>query len=127
MKRRMLRIAWSVAFSIACAPLIALWIYGYSSGGLPAKWHGHTFRFDTGKLLIDESSMSVQQHVYDANYELGDGTGRWGTPHIINLPIARDTVPAWYPIPFLAAIAAIPWIKWSSRFSLRTLLIATTL
>ncbi|MCI0334640.1 MAG: hypothetical protein L0228_15595 [Planctomycetes bacterium] len=30
-------------------------------------------------------------------------------------------------IPLIVAFAAAPWIRWSKRFSLRTLLIATTL
>ena len=34
-------------------------------------------------------------------------------------------VPAWFPVVLFALLAAAPWIRW--RFSLRTLLIATTL
>ena len=36
-------------------------------------------------------------------------------------------VPYWFPVAILASLAAVPWIRWSKRFSLRTLLIATTL
>jgi hypothetical protein len=36
-------------------------------------------------------------------------------------------VPYWIPALVLGALSAAPWIRWSSRFSLRTLLIATTL
>jgi hypothetical protein len=36
-------------------------------------------------------------------------------------------VPLWFPILLLAAAAALPWAHWLTRFSLRTLLIATTL
>jgi hypothetical protein len=43
---------------------------------------------------------------------------------------AKDTrirVPHWYIAPLFAALAWVPWIHWSRRFSLRTLLIATAL
>jgi hypothetical protein len=36
-------------------------------------------------------------------------------------------VPHWFAIGVAAIAAAAPWIRWSPRFSLRTLLIATTL
>jgi hypothetical protein len=35
--------------------------------------------------------------------------------------------PIWVPVLFAAILAVAPWVRWSSRFSLRTLLIATTL
>jgi hypothetical protein len=35
-------------------------------------------------------------------------------------------IPYWFPVLILAAMAAFPWIRWSKRFSLRTLLIAMT-
>ena len=37
------------------------------------------------------------------------------------------TVPNWFLVSLIGSLAAVPWIKWSKRFSLRTLLIATTL
>lgn len=36
-------------------------------------------------------------------------------------------LPHWFLVVVSATTAAIPWIHWSNRFSLRTLLIATTL
>jgi hypothetical protein len=36
-------------------------------------------------------------------------------------------IPYWCPVFLSGVFAATPWIKWSRRFSLRTLLIATTL
>ena len=35
-------------------------------------------------------------------------------------------VPSWSTVLFCAAAAAAPWVRWSKRFSLRTLLIAAT-
>jgi len=37
------------------------------------------------------------------------------------------TVPIWMLGALVLALAAVPWIRWSARFSVRTLLIATTL
>jgi hypothetical protein len=39
----------------------------------------------------------------------------------------RFTVPCWLLVLASMALAACPWIHWSNRFSLRTLLIAMTL
>jgi len=36
-------------------------------------------------------------------------------------------MPFWVPVLVTAALATVPWFHWSKRFSLRTLLIATTL
>jgi hypothetical protein len=36
-------------------------------------------------------------------------------------------VPYWFPVIVSAACAALPWVRWSRRFSLRTLLITTSL
>jgi hypothetical protein len=36
-------------------------------------------------------------------------------------------IPLWFPPLVVLAIAALPFIRWSNRFSLRTLLIAMTL
>ncbi len=127
MNHRNLRIAWSVAWGIACIAPAAAWLSGYSSTGFAMFWHRHSFRFESGKLLVDESIQSVPQPVFDANYELGDTTGRWGVMRNASVTIPSHTVPAWSPVPVIALIAALPWIRWSSRFSLRTLLIATTL
>ena len=35
--------------------------------------------------------------------------------------------PHWCPVLVVATLTAFPWIRWSKRFTLRTLLIATTL
>jgi hypothetical protein len=37
------------------------------------------------------------------------------------------SVPCWCCVAFFAALSAAPWFRWTWKFSLRTLLIATTL
>ena len=50
---------------------------------------------------------------------------RFGTFAIETAP--PSVAPFWLTIILFAALAAAPWIPWSRRFSLRTLLIAMTL
>jgi hypothetical protein len=40
---------------------------------------------------------------------------------------AGPLVPIWFLVVLTSALATLPWIQWTSRFTLRTLLIATTL
>ena len=40
---------------------------------------------------------------------------------------AGPLVPIWFLVVLTSALATLPWIQWTSRFSLRTLLSATTL
>ena len=48
----------------------------------------------------------------------------WDLPIATTAQLLRDRA-HWLPALLFAAVAAIPWLRW--RFSLRTLLIATTL
>jgi hypothetical protein len=56
----------------------------------------------------------------------------WGYPDFFGFRYkqieggANITVPHWFAAILTCALSAIPWIHWSKRFSLRTLLIATT-
>jgi hypothetical protein len=43
-----------------------------------------------------------------------------------NDSVYQLVVPHWCPVLLLAVFAALPWLRWSMRFSLRTLLIVTT-
>jgi len=40
---------------------------------------------------------------------------------------AGPQVPIWFLVVLTSALATLPWIRWTSRFTLRTLLIVTTL
>jgi hypothetical protein len=55
----------------------------------------------------------------------------WAGPLGFNLDNDADStaiyLPDWFAILTVSALSAVPWIRWSKRFSLRTLLIATTL
>jgi hypothetical protein len=86
------------------------------------RWQGvnAALRIPTKALNedLDELLRDSRQRVYwgfgRLSYPIGPGGGVF--------------VPHWFPVLISAALAAISWLPWwSRRFSLRTLLIATTL
>jgi hypothetical protein len=143
MRLRNLRIAWSVVCSLACLLLIVLWVRSYRwddgatgvlsgcfidigsctgdirfalitqySGTVPIRRHSQTVVPDPfGTDPFQSEKLPEYSH---------NGLGcRWSK--FENGGKARMSY--WWPILMIAALAAVPW----ARFSLRTLLIATTL
>jgi hypothetical protein len=137
MRFRKLRIAWSATCLIACALLIALWVRSYwwcddVIGPLGntrsfCVWsdQGHMgFCFVDGRLksLVDGGPWA------SASEWTGDvppsevvilWLPSWATEHCV-------VVPSWCLVLLMGASVTVPWFRWSNRFSLRTLLIATT-
>jgi hypothetical protein len=62
---------------------------------------------------------TLTQHVRRFANAQGFGIERGGSKAIL--------IPYWFLLVIGGTCTAVPWIRWSSRFSLRTLLIATTL
>ncbi len=54
-------------------------------------------------------------------------TGVWGRFAFMNDERINVFVPNWFLIGTMLSLAAAPWVHWSTKFSLRTLLITTTL
>src|SRR6185295_9642087 len=124
MKFRKLRIAWSVFWGLACVLVIVLWVRSY-------RW-------------LDSTDMVPSHRITSFR-----GSLRWDTPFTFTEPPNADldlrgsySVPIdemmvvmserrgisiyfWIPTLAFATITAAPWLRW--RFSLRTLLILTTL
>ena len=149
LKYRKLRIAWSVAWSIVAVLLIALWVRSYSkwdqlSGeAIDNTWilarslHGEIALcggYDAVSPLVPldwstHSNLQVRdQFVTADNGSIGtslEGRGTLGFCLIAGNSSLNVFFPHWFPPVLVLAIAAIPWLRW--RFSLRTLLIATTL
>ena len=142
---RGLRIAWSVWWGILCVLLVVLWVrsywwYDYGGSGI-ANMSGLLFESANGVTVVlflppITESLSWQRWFlgrcraqiplrvtgYDEECA-ADGFRlriypRWGF---------RAAVPHWSLAIVSATVAAIPWIHLSKRFSLRTLLVATTL
>jgi hypothetical protein len=143
---RKLRIAWSVGCGALCLLLIALWVRSYS------RWGGFAISpvKDTvvqvygvkgrAELLIAHAvgyGASPQFHITPIdpiNDEsvaiLDDRMQRLASPRLgfgfwAGSNGALVIVPGWFLVSVAAASAVSPWLPW--RFSLRTLLIASTL
>jgi hypothetical protein len=126
-----LRIAWSVCFEILCVLLIALWVRSYRlRDEVSLSW----------KTFLGSNSGTVYFHQAGIPLLLGEPHGRWfhfkateprktfkWQPTYGGLPGGSIYFPHWFLVVLILTIAALPWIPWSTRFSLRTLLIVTTL
>jgi hypothetical protein len=127
MRIRKLRIAWSVFWGLVCILLISLWVRSTSSfdqigRGMSAQ----------GRLyLFPKLNVVPLNDTYACQIESRDHFG--GTVKTLSVlngqlilqPGSGPAIPYW-PIALVVSVAAtLPWIP--RRFSLRTLLIATTL
>jgi hypothetical protein len=147
MRYRKLRIAWSVVWGLACVLLIVLWVRSYWWCDIVSHRPSITIAF---RLLSDEGQVSF----FDCSESLpwlgepppiGWSTEKkwyagYGSDVSDNSPLKKvfrgfarngtygKQVPDWFLVVVVAGLGAAPWLsRWPWRFSLRTLLIATTL
>jgi hypothetical protein len=146
MKHHKLRIAWSVAWGIVAVLLVALWVRSYSSvDSMERKTISGliTIRSVSGQLQYSEFSHFSPAVVRDVEEEVSEG-GTFARHPVGNLHLhdsaghlgfgwRRATkyqidviVPLWFPTLIAVAVGGLPWSGKVRRFSLRTLLIATT-
>jgi hypothetical protein len=136
MKYRKLRIAWSVLCGVACVLLIGLWVRSYwrmdsvqlnlpgTRGGLLSS-RGGRLRFMLAENISGHYAyLSTRISTLSVNPL---ATSRFGFAFESSILAARTdiTIPDWIVVTVGVVFAVIPWLR--SRFSLRTLLIATTL
>jgi hypothetical protein len=146
MRFRKLRIAWSVFWGLACVLLIVLWVRSYFHGD-DITWvlpDGECIRCDArrGELLVcrypaiklegDNRRTFSHQVNINPNVRPRDWPSTYyGFAFAANYlkdGIYVAILPQWITVAMFAVLAAVPWIRlFSWRFSLRTLLIATTL
>jgi hypothetical protein len=136
MRFRELRIAWSVTWGVLCLLLIVLWVRSFQQHetiSLRGEAN-HYLTFGANSGTVHLSGIGVIPYPSSPNrwwyyhseratepHKLFDwtvGTPRWPAP---------SCLPFWLPIVLATAFAVTPWITWSHRFSLRTMLIVTTL
>ena len=105
MRHRKLRMAFSAVCGLACVLLIVLWVRSYRAHfDIRLPWSDHLLCSFRGWMqLLGESDPLT-------------GIRRTEFP-----------TPYWLPTGLAVTSSAVPWLPWSARFSLRTLLIATTL
>jgi hypothetical protein len=107
-----LRIAVTALSLTACVLLIALWVRSY----WPQDSIGTGIQSHAGELEVKSRKGWFHVRAFDSQ------------PRTFGWPYRTlFKVPYLIPVFIAAALAIIPWMRWSKRFSLRTLLIATTL
>jgi hypothetical protein len=144
MKRR-LRIAVSVFFALVAVAFAALW--AYALGRFESVWRLGTNSSVT-IVAIDQGILSMTHSTGGAERPTVTRWEWWGYP-VSSLPPAyanripeslwrqfrfqnsattfHTSFPIWLPMAACALVAAFASAPWSRRFSLRTMLIATTL
>jgi hypothetical protein len=142
MRFRKLRIAFSITCGLACVLLIALWVRSYR---VFDQW---SYNFSSQRTLTTVSVQGqsvlwltpyraiggIQQSfgLYHLPIPVGSnakaypaswsGIGIGGTSETLSI-----RSPHYLLVLTAAILAGLPWLRWSRRFSLRTLLIAMTL
>jgi hypothetical protein len=142
---RALRFTTSAVFGVLCRLLLALWIRSYWRSDmalcqLPGKSlnrrtappltvgansiQGRLSLFASDRITPNAEVVVQSQPVVNSVFRLNNRpqpTWAFGADQIGR----HITVPHWFPTLLFGALAAVPWIRWC--FSLRTLLLVTTL
>lgn len=141
MRFRKLRIAWSVGWGIACVLLIVLWVRSFSALDSlhvpyrPNAWI-HVQSFD-GRIIVFDGTRrplrpvpwigSVPANRHNLSQALSYAIiGNSSMSAAFSVTNRLAVIPHWIVIVFLIAIGGLAWLP-TYRFSLRTLLITTTL
>lgn len=131
-KHRKLRFAFLATCGIICLLMVVLWVRSY-------WWHDTVICYRGGDWYGVESAWGVLHTNVMVNVGVSDGWYRssnrlaekrfpylaFGWQGRVGGSVFTAHCSHWIPVLMFAALATAPWIKW--RFSLRTLLIATTL
>jgi hypothetical protein len=141
MRFRKLRIAWSVGCGMACVLLIVLWVrsfcycdhvmiptsHTHSISGWSARGQVFCVYFPSASEFL-WTSVAADRNVEHDRGSVVSFLGDWCFNVFSNYGSTGLTMPYWFPVLMTAALVVLPWAKRISwRFSLRTLLIATTL
>ncbi len=145
---RRLRIAASVFFAVVAVALCVLWVRSYSwVNNIQGYWgteRALQCSSAVGSLSFSTHSLADQHDKDDwvsivSNYHKSQRQfASWTRPPLppafeLYLDTHGGSVPMFVRFPYWIAVltctvfAAVPWFCWSKRFSLRTMLIATTL
>jgi hypothetical protein len=143
-RNRKLRIAWSVACGMLCLLLIVLWVRSYSARDSIRGVIGNTelhisitalkgnvaFAFDrwvgTPHPWMFQSTSEPHNLLAVFPAVVGKPPLSWlGFRWHFNPRLVVLVVPQWFLMSLAFFAALLPWVCW--RFSLRTMLIATTL
>jgi hypothetical protein len=148
MKRRSLRIAWSVAWGLVAVLLVALWVRSYwKLDGISGDRGSEFIYFDVfmGRAYYSRSSQEaslparpqIPWHFFDnpivdtdltprvsdstgSHHFMGSGWNVFANGWEISLAL-------WWPVLISGVLATAAWTRQKWQFSLRTFLIAMTL
>src|SRR3954447_8356310 len=130
MKFKKLRIACSAFCSLACVLLIVLWVRSYRCWDdelsyVTSNNRGYYLDSLRGGLSICAAPHNPADAGVWRQYTAWADPGFFGFDAFTTTTSISFRAPYWFLVTVSAAIVALPWIP--CRFSLRTLLIATTL
>jgi hypothetical protein len=130
-----LRIAVTALSLAACVLLIALWVRSLTRGTTLQGVLGSErlqFTSENGRLAVLIFPNIQSRNFPRRDWTITSSTSRSADDAFDSWQVGTmqpkgviAVVPWWFVVLILVALAAAPWIKW--RFSLRTLLVATTL
>ncbi len=135
---RKFRITWSVAWGIVAVLLCVLWVRSYwavdsiETRKSPSIW---VIASGRGALGFGCDPLVSQVGVRDWKFETypPDDDEQFPEHSFLHFYIEHSPgklaviLPYWFLVPIFAAVVAVPWVYLPSKFSLRTLLIATAL
>jgi hypothetical protein len=133
---RKLRIVWSASWVIVCLLLVALWVRSYSRcdiaiAQLSAKWVGVVSTYPGGFVIQrytpNNGSRGFSSHDADQVYHAPPYVSALGFGLLATGGRQGVYIPFWSLVLSAAVVAVIDPSRWTWRFSLRTLLFATTL
>jgi hypothetical protein len=137
---RGLRIAVSAVYGILCLLLVVLWVRSYHgedrASGHVSSSLGVRFYSSRGWIVCSRNASVGAGQMYPWEIALGseywldpdDDRLRYGVPNdfLSSAGFASVSIPHWI-LTLASGVAAATAVGWRCRFSLRTLLIATTL
>jgi hypothetical protein len=138
MKFRKLRIAWSVGWGLASVLLIVLWVRSYwlrDAINCPIPG-GLDLGSMCGRISVSHYLDSPEDSRWARNWSWSSFQVKSTPPELRAAPSwhygssrfgTYITFPIWFAVIIFAAFGVTPWVRWGRRFSLRTLLIATTI
>jgi len=135
-----LRIAVSVFFAVACVALCVLWARSYWTfdlivGPAPGARSFEVYSYSGRVCVANVPPGSPPIHhwqlitatVDDSDIYAWKTTNATDAFQLMTFEAYRIFLPYWSLVLFASACAGLPWFPYASRFSLRTMLLATTL
>ncbi|MFL6546619.1 MAG: hypothetical protein ACJ8LM_15765 [Candidatus Udaeobacter sp.] len=133
MRLRKLRIVFSAFCGLACVLLIVLWVRSYWRLQIVERMVGlHAFQISSvkGHFAIAYRKPYAALGRYYLSVLAGDAAdwrkaGKAGFAYCRDGTVTELVAPHWLLAGCAGLLSATPWLRW--RFTLRTLLVATTL